>query len=130
MGNTASVNRVYRNNVEHSCTAAKRNSKKKAARIRKRIGMFVVTAALFFALGLFAASLRTDASAEYASSKVYTSITVEPGESLWTIAAEYAGFEYSDTRDYVSEVMKLNNLSSDEIHSGEHLIIPYTKTAE
>ncbi len=111
-------------------TRSSRRARKRAARNRARIAVLVFTAVLFFMIGFFAAGFRTDAADEFETARVYTSITVKSGDSLWTIASDYAGFEFSDTREFVSEVKKLNHLSSDEIHAGEHLVIPYVKTIE
>lgn len=57
--------------------------------------------------------------------KYYTSIQIEPGDSLWSIASQYISEEYDSMQDYVDEVKSLNGLGDDEIHSGQFLIIPY-----
>ena len=57
--------------------------------------------------------------------KYYTSITVEKGESLWSIADTYAGSEYGDLYEYIDEVMEINGLKNTEIKAGYHLCIPY-----
>ena len=54
----------------------------------------------------------------------YTSIEIEKGESLWSIAKEYKP-EDSSTQDYIYELMDLNNLTSDKIHEGQHLVVSY-----
>ncbi len=58
--------------------------------------------------------------------KYYTSITVEPGDSLWSIAAEHYTLGYDDPSDYIKEVMHINHLKDEnEIISGSTLVIPY-----
>ena len=59
------------------------------------------------------------------SVKMYKSIMVEQNDCIWDIAERYMGNGYSDTRDYVEEIIQINNLSGSEIHFGEYLCIPY-----
>ena len=71
------------------------------------------------------ASGRSKASDAHTSFKYYTSIEIEQGDSLWAIACTYMGQEYDSVQDYIHEVKVLNNLKSDDIHSGQYLTIPY-----
>lgn len=58
--------------------------------------------------------------------KYYTSITVQPGDSLWSIAEEHYALGYDCTEDYIKEVMHINHLADEnEIISGSTLVIPY-----
>lgn len=58
--------------------------------------------------------------------KYYKSITVSNSDTLWSIAEEYMDNEHYDSvKDYIAEVMTMNALTDDEIHYGEHLIVPY-----
>ncbi|MCI8991375.1 MAG: LysM peptidoglycan-binding domain-containing protein [Eubacterium sp.] len=58
-------------------------------------------------------------------SKYYTSVTIRPGDTLWSIAEEYMPEEYTDTKEYIEEIMELNHLHSYKIHSGGALVVPY-----
>ncbi len=81
---------------------------------------------------LYIALTHTDASeadATNASTKYYTCITLESGDSLWDIAEKYASDEYSSPQEYIDEVVSINNLSNDSsIVAGTNLLIPYYKT--
>lgn len=57
--------------------------------------------------------------------KYYTSIAVTQGDTLWSIARQYASPEYSSIEEYVLEVQQLNHLTDTCIHAGEYLMIPY-----
>jgi len=57
--------------------------------------------------------------------KYYTSITVQPGDTLWTIAKEYMNPYDHDINGYIDEVVKTNHLSSESIHAGQNIIISY-----
>lgn len=66
-----------------------------------------------------------DSKASNASQKYYTCITVENGDTLWEIAETYKTEEYGSTKEYIAEVMSINNLESDNIQAGTNLLIPY-----
>ena len=54
-----------------------------------------------------------------------TEIEVCAGDTLWDIANTYCSVEYRDHQEYIDEVMRLNHLTSYDIHSGNYLILPY-----
>ncbi len=56
------------------------------------------------------------------SSKNFTYITVMSGDSLWAIAERYAAGR--DPRDFIQDVVALNNLSDTVVTSGMKLAIP------
>ena len=64
---------------------------------------------------------------EDAMFKYYTGVTVEAGDSLWSIANRYADYrQYKDTATYIAEVCSINNLEdAAEIRAGQRLIVPY-----
>ena len=78
--------------------------------------VFVIT--LIFVFSSFA-----DAHNE--NEKYYTSDYIESGQTLWDISEIYCSVEYADRMEYIEEVMELNHLTSEEIHSGNYLIVPY-----
>ena len=57
--------------------------------------------------------------------KYYTSIQIQEGDSLWSIAEEYMSEHYESTKAYVEELVVLNDLSSETIHAGQHLMVAY-----
>ena len=57
--------------------------------------------------------------------KYYKSVTVQPGDSLWSIAADNMSEEYDSIQDYIDEVCFINSLSNTCIHAGKNLTIPY-----
>lgn len=95
---------------------------------RQRIVVAVLTLLVVFCgalLGSSMASGRSEASAEHRTIKYYTSIQIEQGDTLWSIADTYRTGDYSTVQDYIDEVKELNQLGLDEIHSGQYLTIPY-----
>ncbi len=57
--------------------------------------------------------------------KYYTSIRVEAGDTLWSIADEYIMNLNIDKTDYINEICKLNNIDADEIVAGEYIVVSY-----
>ena len=56
--------------------------------------------------------------------KYYTSIYIEKGDTLWSIAEQYA-YEGISTTDYISELKKINNLKDETIYAGCYQLISY-----
>lgn len=74
--------------------------------------------------GFYVSSIRSSAGNGF---KYYTSITIEYGETLWSLADEYIDYDnYKDKNSYISEVRSINHLNEDcAIMAGQVLIVPY-----
>ena len=57
--------------------------------------------------------------------KYYKSIQIHSGDTLWNIAEEYITEDYESVNDYITEVKKINKLSSDKIQNSQYLTVPY-----
>ncbi|MCM1090645.1 MAG: LysM peptidoglycan-binding domain-containing protein [Butyrivibrio sp.] len=59
--------------------------------------------------------------------KYYTSVTVEAGDSLWSVADRYVDYQqYKDKDSYIEEVCSINNLADAAgIRAGQRLVVPY-----
>ncbi|MCI8484887.1 MAG: LysM peptidoglycan-binding domain-containing protein [Lachnospiraceae bacterium] len=55
----------------------------------------------------------------------YTSVEIESGDSLWSIASEYMTDDYESIEAYVEEIKTINGLGDDRIHAGKFLLVPY-----
>lgn len=55
----------------------------------------------------------------------YTSIRIEEGDSLWSIADRYAASSPMNTSEYVQELKRMNRLTDDTIHAGHYLTVVY-----
>jgi hypothetical protein len=86
--------------------------RRKAARIK--IGRILVVVGIFMVVFVKAA---------YGGGRTGTeSIVVQPGQSVWSIAA--SRYPDDDTRARVGEIVQLNNLGDQPIFAGEHLNVP------
>lgn len=70
-------------------------------------------------------STKVTAEKVISSEKLVTSVKIEKGDSLWNIASEYITDEYADMNIYINEIKKSNGLTSDIIHEGSYIIVPY-----
>ena len=110
----------------------KRAMIKKRKQIAKRRMILLLAALFVITLGsvVFGTifSKAKNPTADITQYKYYKSITIESGDSLWSIAEEYCTDAYEDTREYVDELKELNSLTSDTIHEGQHLLVAYYDT--
>ena len=83
----------------------------------------VLLAALLLSLaGFFNSPAKaSDADAELQTTSAVT-VTVQPGQSLWGIAAAVAPDR--DARDVVADIVQLNNLSAGAVFPGQQLFVP------
>ena len=64
----------------------------------------------------------TNSATSSVMSKNYKYVTVMSGDSLWSIAEKYA--PSGDLRDYIQEIIAMNNLSDSVVPAGMKLAIP------
>ncbi len=85
--------------------------------------VMIVLSAVFFSC-LFKA-VSTQAASTKKSFKYYTSVQVQPGDTLWGIAGTYISEDEQNMIDYIEEIRRLNRLPDDTIHAGAYLTVPY-----
>ena len=83
----------------------------------------VLLAALLLSLAGFfnSPANASDSAAELQTTSAVT-VTVQPGQSLWGIAAAVAPDR--DARDVVADIVQLNNLSAGAVFPGQQLFVP------
>jgi LysM domain len=83
----------------------------------------VLLAALLLSLaGFFNAPAKASESAADLATTPTVTVTVQPGESLWGIAASVA--PERDPRDVVADIVQLNNLPAGGVFPGQQLFVP------
>ena len=78
--------------------------------------------------GAFFVYAREQSAGDEAVYTYYKSIEIHPGDTLWDIAEETMTDSYDSVAEYVQVIKNMNGLDSDEIHSGQNLIIAYQDT--
>ncbi len=97
--------------------------------VKRRMFLLLATAFVITIGSMVFGSIFSKAknpAADIPQYKYYKSITIEQGDSLWSIAEEYCTDQ--DTREYVSELKQLNSLTSETIYAGQHLLVAYYDT--
>ncbi len=91
-------------------------------RIMIFIGLLIVSSMI---LSLSIISTKVTAERSITREKLVASVKIEKGDSLWSIADQYFSEEYDDMNTYIDEIMYSNSLTSDVIHEGSYIIVPY-----
>lgn len=102
-------------------------STKLAAFLEKNRIMVLAGLILAGSIILSLSIITTKVTAERAveREKTVTSVKIEKGDSLWSIASRYITEEYRNMNVYIEEIKDSNGLTSDIIHEGNYIIVPY-----
>lgn len=94
--------------------------------IRRRLTLIITIFIIGVAFASGASRMVTNAQSleDTMYYKYHTSITVESGDTLSSIADEYAD-HFESKQDFIHEVMISNHLVDDTIYAGMNLIVPY-----
>lgn len=112
------MNNTYLNNLDYEPT--RRMVDRRKIRWIAVIVLFVI---MIFTVIL--ATKKVTAKREGYRVKQVTSIQIQKGDTLWSIASNHMSDEYNDLNDYIAEIMVSNGLSSDKIQAGNYIIVPY-----
>ena len=119
-------NYVSENDRYRRAALAKRR-RERAAR-RRLVILGVMTSVIIFMAIILSFSFSSDASSKNNEQyKYYTSVSVNVGDSVWTIAEEYMDdLHYRSTKEFVNDIARINKISPDTmLKAGTNLIVPY-----
>jgi len=111
------------NHYSISYKARQKELKLKRKRNRLIKHAIFTTLAILFVSFIFNVC-NTEASQEKHDYKYFIPYTVQEGDTLSSIASNNLTSEYTDSSDYINDVIRINKLSSKEIYSGQLLIVP------
>lgn len=95
--------------------------------LRNMFAGIAIVLCVSMSFSAFFVSAKEKETTDNESSHIYyRSIRIEQGDTLWDIASENLPVTYSSVEKYVEVLKEINGLSSDEIFSGENLMIAYT----
>lgn len=83
--------------------------------------VFICAVIALFAIILAATGIFVHA--QEASNIEYTSIEIQLNDTLWDIAQAYCDTDIESIHEYIDNIKEINNLSSDNITSGNYIII-------
>ncbi len=98
--------------------------------IRRRfiLAGVAVVLVLVFTLSYHALISHANTEMENITYKYFTSIQIKAGDTLWSLADTYAdSVHYASREEYIAEVMNINHMTSEDIYTGNYLIVPYYK---
>ena len=97
-------------------------------KIRKIMLIIIIAFTVFMSVSLF--SNKADAETNREVYTYYTSYEIQPGDTLWTIADQFMGPDFTDKEDFIDNIKSINHLGTDDITAGKHLVIEYTSFEE
>ncbi|MBS6395662.1 MAG: LysM peptidoglycan-binding domain-containing protein [Clostridiales bacterium] len=98
---------------------------------RKLFLIFFLTIVVMFGIGVGFGTLLTRAEEpeKEPAYKYYTDIEIQKGDTLWDVAEAYMDSSYyMEKSDYINEVMSINRMVTDQLTTGQKLIVPYYST--
>ena len=94
---------------------------------RRRFALFVICvtaiALMFTGVLVVKAAVRRNSNNPNRT-RCFQTITVKAGDSLWSIAEEYACEGYS-VQAYIKELREMNDIVNDRIYAGQRLLVTY-----
>lgn len=95
--------------------------------LRRHILLFMASACLIVILSVAGGCLISRAQTKDTVNcyKYFTSIQIQKGDTLWTLADRYADEHFKSRESFIREVMRTNHLTDDSLTAGDYLIIPY-----
>lgn len=118
--------RKYNNRISEKANISLR---KREAVVRRQKKLLAIVILVFVSLGILLGttiSAQASSEADVASyNKYYTSVRIEAGDTLWTIADEYIEDLNIDKQEYINEICTINNICEDEIHAGDYVVVAY-----
>ena len=76
---------------------------------------------------MFLLSAGTARAENLTSERIYRSVRIEANDTLWDIAEREMDSSWSEKRDYIKEVERINSINGDNISAGDYLILPYSR---
>ena len=104
---------------------AAREEAEKARRRQRCLTTVIAVIALAVVIGILCATAFGHAEGSSDRTKKLTSVYVEAGDSIWSIASKYYTPECGDMNNYVREIERTNGLNDSAILYGYTLLVPY-----
>ncbi len=106
----------------------RRNKIRRTRELRRNVLIFtLVSVFLILILSVTVGSIisKAQASDQETYYKYYTSIEIQAGDTLWSLAEDHAENALMTRTEFLNEVSRTNHLLNSDIREGEYLVIPY-----
>lgn len=97
---------------------------------KKPLTFIITIAGILLVLSLIILPKTVLAKKKANREKYITTIKIKEGDTLWGIAQDYITKEYHSVKQYISEIKRTNNLTTDTIYEDCYLIIPYYNASQ
>lgn len=91
----------------------------------KRVVIFMIILMFVLLFSILFITRTVTAKLPDTTTRLTVSVKIEKGDTLWKIASEYYSEEFNDMETYIGMIKRCNGLTSDTIHAGGYLVIPY-----
>ena len=98
--------------------------------VRNRRIMLILLIVFSIILGFAFFTNKADAESSREVYTYYTSYEIQPGDTLWSIADQFMGPDYTNKEDFIANIKAQNHLLSDDITAGKYLVIKYSSYEE
>jgi cell division protein YceG involved in septum cleavage len=86
--------------------------------------ILVIMVALFLIVLFILPKKTASANNTPYSTYTITSVQIEEGDSLWSIATEHYTEEFSSITNYIAEIKRMNGISTDTLYAGSYILVP------
>ncbi len=119
---TAIASKMALSQMAHAPLPRLRLTRRGRAVVTALVTGLIIGLALAFAMNGGIATANTDVSSGSLDTGSFEYVTVDAGQSLWQLAESVA--PGADPRDFISDIVRLNQLQSSVVHPGDRLAIP------
>lgn len=122
------INNTYisgQNQLALAGRSRRKSRKLSHARSSYKLTFVCVLGLLLLLLSVFLhiSAEKVEAKADY--EKVFVAVEIQPGDTLWAYAGQYAHPDYyASRREYIQEVCNLNALEDGTIYAGKTIALP------
>ena len=90
----------------------------------KVAAVLVIMVALFLIVLLVLPEKSASAENTPVGTYTITSVEIQEGDSLWSLAEEYYTNEFHCVTNFITEIKRMNGLSNDTLYAGNYILIP------
>ena len=117
---------MYNNKISYKANESLRK-RAETLKTEKRLAV-LISIIVISLIVILCTSIKTFASSEYEEGELhtyYTSVRVEQGDTIWSIADDYMLYSDLTKQEYVDHICELNHTRLGDIEAGQYIIVEY-----